>query len=311
MISILISNYNYDCSRLVTDIDNQCRALLSEGTVPEFAYEILVGDDASTHTEDLKKVKDTTEGIGQTFIGLAENRGSAAMRNLLAERAKYDYLIYIDSDAQVCTSDFIARYVASRNKADVVCGTLRNPSGPCPKGCELRYTYEKKAEKSRREKIKGISPYTGLTFFNTLIRKDIIRRIPFDSRCTQYGYEDALMGIELQQKGCSILHIDNPLIHLGIDSNESFLRKTETSLHTLLHLGNPMQLHAGASRMAHRLQRFRLDALFRFLFHMFGNPMRRNLLGRHPNLLVFQLYKLGYYMMLEHGTKGRNQACSE
>ncbi len=297
MFSILIPTYNYDCSRLVGDLDAQCAAFMAR--TPGFDYEIILGDDAST---DETSIRANRRAVTQTahcrYLAAEANCGQATLRNRLADEARFPYLLFFDSDAQVCTENFIATYWENRDKADAVCGAVRNPVGKAVPGTELRWRYEHKAEKIRTVEYRMKHPFSYLTGFNLLIRRDVFQRIRFDERCTQYGYEDALFGLELQRKGFSILHIDNPLIHLGIDSNASFLSKTETALRTLYALGGPMQDFAGASRFQRKLQRAGLSVLFVYAYKALRPLLRRHLLGRHPSLLVFNFYKLGYYCCL-------------
>ncbi len=297
MFSILIPTYNYDCSRLVCDLDAQCAAFMA--CTPGFDYEIILGDDAST---DEKSVRANCDAVAHSahcrYVAAEKNAGQATLRNRLADEAQFPYLLFFDSDAEVCTENFIATYWTNRDKADAVCGAVRNPDGEAKPGTELRWRYEHKAEGIRTVEYRMKHPYSYLTGFNLLIRRDVFQRIRFDARCTQYGYEDALFGLELQRQGFSIAHIDNPLIHLGIDSNASFLAKTETALRTLYTLGGPMQEFAGASRFQRKLQRAGLSQLFAALFRMVRPLLRRHLLGHNPSLHVFDVYKLGYYCNL-------------
>ena len=297
MFSILITTYNYDCSRFVRDLDVQCADFMA--CTPGFDYEIILGDDASTDETSKRANCEAVEQLAHCrYVAATENSGLAAMRNRLAGEARFPYLLFFDSDAEVCTENFIATYWANRDKADAVCGALRNPAGKAAPGTELRWRYEHKAEKIRTVEYRMEHPYNFFTAFNLLISRDVFQRIRFDARCSQYGYEDALFGLELQRKGVSIVHIDNPLIHLGIDSNVSFLSKTETALRTLCALGSPMQDFAGASRLQRKLQRAGLSRLLAAAFCTVRPLLRRHLLGRHPSLLVFNAYKLGYYCNL-------------
>lgn len=297
MFSILIPTYNYDCSRLIGDLDAQCAVLMA--STPGFDYEIILGDDASTDETSIRANRDAVAHSAHCrYVAAEKNAGQATLRNRLADEAQFPYLLFFDSDAEVCTENFIATYWANRDKAYAVCGAVRNPDGEAVPGTELRWRYEHKAEGIRTVEYRMKHPYSYLTGFNLLIRRDVFQRIRFDARCTQYGYEDALFGLELQRQGFSIVHIDNPLIHLGIDSNASFLAKTETALRTLYALGGPMQDFAGASRFQRKLQRAGLSWLFAAAFCMIRPLLRHHLLGHNPSLRVFDVYKLGYYCNL-------------
>ncbi len=294
MFSFLISTNNYDCSRLLHDIDAQCAAFRER--TPEFDYEILLGDDASTDANAEQANRRAAEALTHCrYVAVSQNQGQANMRNRLCDAARFPYLVFMDSDAQVCDVSFVENYWQNRDKAPVVCGSVRNPSGRAAVGTELRWRYEHKAEKVRTVAFRAAHPFNYFTAFNVLIHRDVFQRIRFDARCTKYGYEDALFGLQLQKLGIQIAHIDNPLVHLGIDSNASFLAKTETALQTLHSLGSPMTDFAGPSRLQRKLQRFGLSRLAATAFCAVRPLLRRHLLGRRPSLLFFAVYKLGYY----------------
>lgn len=302
MVSILIPTYNYDCTRLVCALRQQAEALRCK-VGADFGYEILVLDDGSeARFADLLR-----EGIDALprcrVLSAGGNVGRAAGVNFLVAQAQYPWCIVIDSDAEVCTADFLERYWDARHEADVVCGALRNPELRSVKGHELRYRYEKAAEKRRPATYRNAHPYACFSTFNVMFHKRVFDTLRFDEQCREYGYEDALMGLMLGRKGFSIVHIDNPLIHLGIDSNESFLMKTEAALRTLCALGEPMQSAAGASRVYRRLRQLRLVSPVLFLFKVLRPTLRRNLLGSKPSLLLFNVYKVGYYCYISRNVK--------
>ena len=303
MISFLIPTYHYDCSSLVLSLAKQADYLCDKnrGT---FDYEILVSDDGSCDAT----VDTLRKGISHVpkcrLLIQPSNKGLAHNRNLLARTAHFPYLLFMDSDAQICTDSFVEQYWQQHERASVVCGALRNPSTPPRKGCELRTRYEQAAESKRSAQYRNKHPYDAFTSFNVMIQRDVFQTLTFDERCTEYGYEDTLFGLMLEQHGISILHIENPLIHGHLDTNDAFLNKTETALHTLARLGDPLQARTGPSRLCRRLKLAGLLPLLRFTFHLLRSPLRRNLLGQHPSLWLFKVYKAGYYSTLtETGTR--------
>ena len=299
MLSLLIPSYNEDCSQLVRDLHSQCQCLKDDLGSQVFDYEIIVGDDASTDQVIVQANREACEELAHCrFISSEENVGQAVLRNQLADLARFPYLIFMDSDAAVCSTSFVPNYWASRDEADVVFGGVRNPDGACPLGCELRYRYEHHAEQMRTLEWRKAHPYDAFTAFNVMMSHVAFDRVRFDVRCRHYGYEDALMGLQLQHLGLTMAHIENPLVHLGIDSNASFMNKTETALRTLHSLGSPMTDSAGPSRWQQRLASWHLDGCAVRAFQLFKPLLRKNLLGRHPSVLLLNAYKLGYYCSL-------------
>ncbi|MBR1733699.1 MAG: glycosyltransferase family 2 protein [Alloprevotella sp.] len=296
MISFLIPTYNYDCTELASELSQQAHALAVADS--NFGFEIIVSDDGSRQEvrealrAGLRKVSNCR------LIEQPTNIGRARGGNLLVEQAQFPNIVIIDSDALICTPDFVCRYWEHRGRADVVCGSLRNPSGGLRPGCELRMRYERAMERRRTTAYRNAHPYSSFTTFNAMFRKAVFDTVRFDERCTEYGYEDTLLGLMLEKNRFSVLHIDNPLVHNGIDSNESFLDKTEAAMRSLSRLGEPLQSEAGASRLCRRMARLHLLGLLRAAFLRLRTPLRRQLLGPSPNLYLFNIYKAGYYSTL-------------
>ena len=297
MLSILIATYNYGCARLAAELRTQAEKLrLKENGA--FDYEIIISDDGSTNKDALAENAAIRSWPRCKHVLLTTNGGLAHNRNELIRNARYEHVLLMDGDAAVCRENFIETYWQSRHLADVVCGSLINPPGDPAPGHELRYCYEREAERLRTVTFRSRYPYRHFSAFNIMANKRVFEHVCFDERCVEYGYEDALFGLELKREGITVAHIDNPLIHEGIDSNRSFLQKTETALRVLKRLGSPLQEQTGASRYYAMLTRYKLDGMARFLFRKTQKLLRKNLLGRHPSLPLFSLYKLGYYATL-------------
>lgn len=297
MISILIPVYNYDCTILIKALCSQCVSLRDSDN--DFDYEIILGDDCSTDESCITALSEIAKLPRCRLLHQDVNIGRAAIRNRLYEISCGDYLLFIDCDAEIVSDDFVKRYYNERQNADVICGALCNPSEK-PYGCELRYKYEKEAELAGQRSVsfRTARPYDMLSTFNIMFRREVFGSILFDDRCTEYGYEDVLMGIRLKEEGYSILHTDNALLHRGINSNSSFLKNTEAGIRALYRIGEPLLSHSNLANTALRLKRWHLMGVFIFFFKLFKSIIRSNLLGRHPSLLLFKVYKLGYLCAL-------------
>lgn len=295
MLSILISTYNHTCLQLVKDLHAQAERLVEGG---DFAYEIIVSDDASTNEESIRNNEAINRLPHCSFVRQPQNSGQAINRNWLVANSHFPFLLFIDTDAEVCSESFLHNYWVNRNVAPVVCGSLRNLPPPCPKGCELRYKYEEAAAGIRSIDFRRTHSAYFLTAFNLFFDRKVFNEVSFDERCKSYGYEDALLGLELAERGITIHHITNPLTHTGIDTNTAFLKKTRTALQTLHHLGEPLQSFAGPSRWRRKLERHHLLPLVRTAFKIARPFLEWQLQSRFPNLFLFQVYKLGYYATL-------------
>ena len=291
-LSILIPTYNYVCLSLATSLKSQAE------TIHNLKWEIIVADDGSTNRATVAENAQIETMENCRFLAFSQNMGRAAIRNELARNARYENILFIDSDAEVCSENFIKAYLEAATLHEVVCGGIRNMEKLPSADVTLRYRYEQSACNVRTLAYRSNYPYKYFTTFNFLIKRELFLSILFDEQCHEYGYEDALFGITLQKNCIKIKHIDNPLVHTGMDTNYSFLKKTEKALHTLYALGDKMQASAFVSRTAHRLRKLHLAWLV-LLFHFLFSPLLRlQLLSHHPSILLLQIYKLGYFIKI-------------
>lgn len=293
MVSILIPVFNYDCSLLVANLIQQGDALKAK---EDFDYEIILADDHSTQQDTIKKNISTLSSCKQgIYLSQNTQHGRARNRNSAIRIAKGDFIIFIDCDAQIPNGHFLENYWNTRHLASIIVGGIINPTS-CPQGSELRFKYEKNAEKFRALKYRTENPYKHFSTFNFMAQREILGNIMFNQDLTEYGYEDTLLGLELHNHNISIAHIENPLIHLGINNNQDFLKATEAAMRNLYKL--PM-LHSsvGPSRFANIIEKFHLKQFFSFAFALLRKPIRHNLLSHHPSLFLFNIYKVGYYCL--------------
>lgn len=293
MLSILIPTYNYVCVKLVTDLQRQAEAL-------GCAYEILVADDASEE-EYKRKNREINKLPCCKYIELQENVGRSRIRNILGFQAQYGSLLFMDCDAAVMDDRFLARYMAVRGQAQVVYGGLAHPSSMPSPDVALAYRYEKQAEPRHTAEQRARHPYAAFRTFNFMVARETFLKHPFDETIVRYGHEDTLFGKSLKDDGVDILHIDNPLMNCGLDTNAVTLAKTETSLRTLYAHRDKLEGSSGVLRLHGMLRRWHLVRPLLFFYRLCRPAVRRNLLSRHPSLVLFAFYKIGYYCRWEHG----------
>ena len=292
-LSILIPVFNWDCSQLMKDLHFQ-------GLELGIPYEIIIADDCSTDKVVLEKNRECAGGLENCrFLALEHNLGRAAIRNFLADQSKYDKLLFMDCDAAVKDALFVRKYVDAADKAQVVCGGAIHSDEIPQKGVELRWVYEKNADRERSAEFRSRNPYARFTPFSFLIDRNVFMQIRFDESYSGYGYEDVQFGRELEKRNVSILHIDNQLIHLGLEKSEAYLEKTRQAVQNAF--AHKDEVEGGSRLLTHynRVVRFRMRWLFRGLWKLFGKQMEKNLLGSTPSLRIFSLYKLCYICILK------------
>ena len=294
-LSVLIPNYNTVCLPLV----RQLQSLLESAAIP---YEIIVADDGSTDMQTIEANRPIASLTNCQYLIRPENVGRAVIRNILAQTAQYAFLLYIDSDLTIISDQFIRRYVDCLNESTTVIdggvsiqgNQIQNLSGK-----NLRYLYEKAEEPNHTAACRQASPYQHLHTANLLIRKELILQHPFDERFRHYGYEDVLLGKVLHQHQVPITHIDNPLGFCTFESNPDFVVKTEEGLRTLHQFRHDLRGYSRLLTFVSGIHISLILSLIRLWHRLFQKAERRNLCGSRPSLLVYKLYRLGYFLCLE------------
>ncbi len=283
-ISILIPTYNDFCVKLVKSLQQQADAI-------GISYEIIVADDGSTD-EGVKEGNRVINCLKNCrLVECEQNRGRAAIRNLLVKESSKEWLLFVDSDMTVSRQDFVSKY-ANDEGADVVDGGV--VIGEAIKG-NLRSLYEKAAENDHTLEKRQQSPYLDFHTANFLIRRELITQYSFDERFRYYGYEDVLFGKQLEQHHIAIRHIDNPLSFEIFETNSEFISKTEEGLRTLHQFQEELRGYSRLIAITDKLPRWP----FRLWHSIFGDMERRHLTGDHPTLAVFNIYRIGYFMSLD------------
>lgn len=293
MLSILIPTYNYDCRRLVSDLHQQAEQAGIE-------YEIIVADDASPKPIYKEKNREINTLLHCRLIELPENVGRARIRNRLADEAQYEWLLFMDCDAEVISPTFITEYLRHTD-AEVICGGLCHAEALPSPTMSLRYVYEKRADKRRAARYRERKPYEQFITFCFMVRASVFHTIRFDDSITEYGHEDTLFGIELEKRGVDIRHIDNPMCQGGIETNEEFLEKTRAALRNLASMESSMQGHSSLLSAYGLLRKCRLHQLAACWFIKQEQRLTRQLTAPSPRLLLFFVYKLGYYCAIKQG----------
>lgn len=265
MLSILIPTYNFDVSSLVEALLRQTRQL----NIP---FEIVIEDDASTEERFRMNNRKLVAEPEVSYYQNKCNLGRSKVRNHLAEAAQYPLLLIMDCDAGMKHPDFISKYIQfSQNDSHakhpyVVLGGVAYREMLPDQSFRLRWKYGVEREQ-RSAALRNINPYQHFTPFNMLVSKEVFSLCRFDESLDTYGFEDTLFGEQLQQLNIPVFHVDNELYHDGIDSNEGYLQKVESSISNLLKLyaaGKLSESFVRGSRLLqtyYKLKRLRLIGL--------------------------------------------------
>ncbi|PQV48202.1 GT2 family glycosyltransferase [Jejuia pallidilutea] len=251
-LSVCIPVYNYDCLKTVVHICKQIKTL-------KLAAEIIVFDDASTL--ELTKLSTFKNPI-YTYKKLQNNVGRSKIRNLLVKASAFDYVLFLDGDSKV-SENFIATYIETIKKQPntIIYGGTSKPKRTNTKN-KLRYNYGLKYEYKTTLK-RNENPYHHFRPNNFVSPKHILKINPFNEELDTYGHEDTFFCYEMEKKGIEIIHINNPVIHLDMDSNIEFIEKTKTAIKNLILLKKKHPEFTSYSKLLLALNKFKfLNSVF-------------------------------------------------
>ncbi|KQB37707.1 glycosyltransferase family 2 protein [Flavobacterium aquidurense] len=293
MLSILIPVYNYNIFSLAEILHDQ----VSKCNID---FEIICLDDGSdffiSENEKINQFKNTT------YYTLEQNIGRSAIRNLLAQKAIYKNLLFLDADTIPVHSNFISNYILQiNNNEKIIYGGILYQSKKPQKEQLLRWIYGNKREAlSTLERANN--PYISFLTLNFLISKSIFSKIKFNEKIPNLRHEDTLFSFELMQNKIEVVHIQNPVYHLGIEDSEAFLRKSEEAVIGLKNLVDSHLITSDYVKLSHYFEivkKYYLRSLIAFWFKIFKPFFLKQLLSKKPSLFLFDIYRLGYYCTLK------------
>ena len=289
MISVLIPIYNYDTFPLVKEIHTQ----LIES---EVVFEIICIDDASRVEFTKNNNAITTLSFSKLEI-LEQNIGRSKIRNSLATSAKYDWLLFLDTDVLPEKSNFINNYLeAISEENSVVCGGIKYQIEKPNNEKILHWVYGKNREETSLS-IRNNKPYNHFFSANFLIHKKIFSAIKFNKTLTKYGHEDTLFALDLKKKKMNIKHVDNSVFHRGLETDTIFIKKTKDSIENAFYLYQKKLIVKNDLRLIDafiRLKSLKMVNLFTYFYKILHKKLEINLRSEKPSLFLFDIYKLGY-----------------
>lgn len=293
-------------------------------------FEIIFADDGSADATARQRNAIIAQLPYCQYIERPKNVGRSAIRNFLAHTAHYSHLIFLDGDVAIKRGNFVQTYLAHRNDADVIIGTLhfsrmqvacdtaediightkrakeetKKTTEPVLYDDNLKYRYEQQFLAQHPVKKRMQQPYASFRTTNFMVRRDLLLAYPFDETFHEYGYEDTLFGKQLKEHGATLIHLDNAATIADYEDNATFVAKTEESLRTLAAHAHQLQGYSTLLQTVNKLKRLHLQPLIAFVFELFKGLLHKNLCSNSPSVFLFNVYKLGYYINL---TRSINQ----
>lgn len=286
MLSVLIPVYNFDVRSFVRSLNEQCKKA-------EVPFEILLYDDGSR--ESIRGVNRELKNLPNTqYLELENNLGRSAIRNRLVIDSQFDYLIFLDCDGACPDDQFIQRYIDQRDLAPVIYGGRLYPNfDNVDSSHMLHFTIGNTREVFSAES-RMTNPYKSFMTNNFLVHKSAYEQVKMDEAIHGYGHEDTLFAIELRKQGIPIAHIDNPIIHIGLEAAEVFLDKTHQGVKNLARLINRKAVGESITlvRTYYQLRKNGLSGIVATVGSLFIPLLKQQLIGQKPTNFAFDSLKL-------------------
>lgn len=289
MLSICIPLYNFNLTATLHQLLKQSEEVQEE-------VEIVAIDDHSNLS--IKEAHRIVQHPNFRYSENKENRGRSAIRNQLAHKAKYNHLLFLDGDVGIIRDHFIADYLKAIKQypmAVINGGRVYPPHSPGPQQ-NLRWEYGI-AYESKTAEERSQAPYASFMTNNFATPKAVIEAVPFDERIAQYGHEDTLFGWELQQRKIQLIHIDNPILNIDIETDAVFMDKTDQGIVSLAQI---CKLYHKTT-LPSTIKLYRVTQPIKWFFKLPGiksytnkhcDRIRKKLTGGKADLNLFQSYKV-------------------
>ncbi|WP_159021424.1 glycosyltransferase family 2 protein [Formosa sp. L2A11] len=297
MLSVLVPIYNYSVVHLVTTLHKQLTAC----NIP---FEILCLDDGSDKEYVLKN-KVIESLIHTSFFKSEENKGRTETRQRLSYASKFDWLLFLDSDTLPKNNTFIANYISHLNTdIDAIFGGITYKDTPPKPEFLLRWKYGIKYESQTAETRKPL-PFKNIVSANMCMRKHVFNAINTNITYNAYGL-DNYFGSKLKENKAKILHINNPVYHLGLESNNVYLLKKEEATQTLLKLIRENLIKNKDNKILclfQLLKKTHLNHLFSYIYKTSHPAIKKQLTSENPSISLFQFYRIAYMCYVDKKTK--------
>lgn len=290
MISVLIPVKNNNALELVTELHRQ----LENIAIPS---EIIIYNDVSdaSFSEWFNEARKLP--LVKILNGEVQ-KGAMGARIELANAAKYNYLLYLDSDNKIINDKFIQNYLQhSKAQWDVLLGGTLFPETETDCSLMLSWKY-----RTQRETKKGL-----LITRNLMIKKTTFLSVSFpEELLQQYGHDDTWLGIQLHKKRAVIKTINNPVYNYGLENFENFIAKAKEAMNNLFLMKN-FEAVANISsqvklfRAANIFKQTGLNVFFQLYYKLFRKKIEKNLASCNPSLKYFDYYRLNYFLSLKAG----------
>jgi len=249
IISILVPYFCDDPTPLIEALSNQNTKQV----------ELVLYDDGSLDGRLTQKVTHAIQSANMPVRLLIanQNMGRSAARNHLEQAAHADYVLFLDADMMPDKETFLQTYIEQikQNNVAIVFGGFSVAQETIDHKFDLHRALSAGSDCLPAAQ-RNLLPAKHVCSSNLLVRKDVLSTCPFDTGFIGWGWEDVEWAARAAEH-YPIIHIDNPALHLGLESAETLVRRYRESA------GNYARFAARHPDLAQQLPSYRTAKLAR------------------------------------------------
>ncbi len=223
-VSVLIPFLRDDPSELLTLLDEEAGAV-------DRAVEIIVMDDGTNDPDLTARLQTQIRAmtLPARLITLSKNEGRSKGRNRLAASARAGSLLFLDSDMRPDHRRFLWTWadLVAREDPAVAFGGFSLLQAPTDTRFSVHRSMAAKSDcvpYVERARTPEKYVYTS----NLLVRRDVFEAETFDAEFSGWGWEDVEWAMRVSRR-FTVVHVDNPATHMGLDTVEALAGKYEQS----------------------------------------------------------------------------------
>lgn len=290
VMSVLIPFLHDDPCGLLAALEHQIRG--PAGSVEVVLFDDGSGDDLLAHRVELAVRR---AALPVRFARSLDNLGRARGRNRLAEAARGEWLLFLDSDMLPDGPLFLQAYLELIEAAapPVVFGGFSLDQAPRRREHALHRRMALATDCAPVEERRK-APEKHVFTSNLLVRRDVFASEAFDEGFSGWGWEDVEWAMRVMRH-YPILHVANTATHLGLDAAPVMARKYEQSAANFARVveGHREIVERYPSyKVACMLKRLPLRGLWRPLLKAFALAEAAPLAAR---ALAMRLYRAALY----------------
>ena len=223
-VSVLIPFLRDDPSELLQLLDEEAASVAG-------AVEVVVMDDGTNDPDLTARLQKQIRAMALPvrLITLTKNEGRSKGRNRLADSARGGSLLFLDSDMRPDHRRFLWTWadLVAREDPAVAFGGFSLLQAPTDARFSVHRSMALKSDcVPWQERARTPEKYVFTS--NLLVRRDVFEAETFDAEFSGWGWEDVEWAMRVSRR-FTVVHVDNPATHMGLDTVEALAGKYEQS----------------------------------------------------------------------------------